>query len=130
MTDILGTVTTVVSTVKKLGEITKKIQDAETNNTIADLSLGIAELKLQIVDLLEENRELKVQLAAAHEIFDVREKLEVRKNLYYFKAEVTDRPEGPYCPSCLDSKGKLVLMSDNPMRRHGRYLCSACHAMY
>ena len=130
MTEILGTVTAVVSTLKKLGEISKKVQDAETNNTIADLNLGIAELKLQIVNLLEENRELKVQLAAAHETKDLRDKLEVRENVYYLKKEVEGRPEGPYCPHCLDVEGNLVLMSKNPMRRHGRFLCSACHATY
>ena len=76
MPEIIATVSAAITTAKKLKEISDKIKDAELRNLIGDLSLELAEIKMQLADVMHENTELKN------------------------KIRTLESPEGDPCPKC------------------------------
>jgi hypothetical protein len=60
-----------------------------------DLYRKVTELQTQVIDLLEENRALKSQLAT-------REQLKFDRNTYWLHGE------GPFCSACYDKDARLV----------------------
>lgn len=57
--DIITTIGTSISLANRLREISKNIENAEFKNLLADLSLELADLKLNLAGVLDENAELK-----------------------------------------------------------------------
>lgn len=129
ITETLGTL---VTTGKRLLEAAKKLQDAETKNLVADLNLNIAELKTRVVELQEENVQLKAQLRQREDVAVLREKLEIRQNVYFFRTPIEGRPPGPYCPRCFDTGKQLVLVTEfsGAFRAVGKYNCPECKAVF
>ncbi len=121
MADILGTVSTVIETAKKLRKVSEKVQDAETKNLVADLNLELADLKSKIAELKEENTELRNKLSQFREAEHLRSSLELRNDLYYLTDQNIDRPSGPYCTRCFDSDQQLILVTElsNTFKRIG-----------
>ena len=132
MTDVLSTLGTIISTAKQLREISKKIQDAEARNLVADLNLQLADLKMQVVRLQEENLNLRDEIKAIRQTQDLRSKLQFRDNVYFLKEPVEGRPEGPYCPRCLDVDNALVLLAKLERVFHdvAKYTCNNCKGHY
>lgn len=62
MPEIIASISAAISTAKKLKEISDKIKDAELRNLLADLSLELAEIKTQLADMMDENRQLKEKI--------------------------------------------------------------------
>lgn len=62
MADVIGAISNAISLATRLREISKHIEEAEFNNLLADLSLELAELKLKLVNVLEENVKLREQV--------------------------------------------------------------------
>ena len=62
MADIVSTISTALSIASRLKEVSEKVRDAEFRNLVADLSIELAEVKLKVANLLEENAKLKGQL--------------------------------------------------------------------
>lgn len=132
VTGISETVAALVTTGRRLYEATKKMSDAETKNLIADLNLQIADLKSRVVDLQEENRRLQADLKQRSDLSSLRETLQVRNQVYYFREPVAGRPSGPYCPRCLDADERLVLVTEfkPPFTALGKFNCPNCKAVY
>jgi regulator of replication initiation timing len=93
--------------VNRLREISEKIKNAELTNIIADLSLDLAELKMKLASVLEENTTLKQRL---HDI---------------------ENAAGEPCPKCHkrtwgveSSRADPVFENVGGIRR--LYKCSAC----
>lgn len=57
--DIITTIGTSITLANRLREISRNIENAEFKNLLADLSLELADLKLQLAGVLEENVKLK-----------------------------------------------------------------------
>lgn len=55
--DLLTTISTSIALAGRLREIAKNIENAEFKNILADLSLELADLKLQLAGVVEENIE-------------------------------------------------------------------------
>ena len=60
--DLLTTISTSIALAGRLREIAKNIENAEFKNILADLSLELADLKLQLAGVVEENIELKAKV--------------------------------------------------------------------
>ncbi|HLG15399.1 MAG TPA: hypothetical protein VJH03_12985 [Blastocatellia bacterium] len=58
MADIVASITTAISLVSRLKKISENIKDAELKNLLADLSLELAEAKMRMANLLDENANL------------------------------------------------------------------------
>jgi regulator of replication initiation timing len=107
MGDIVSTISTAISLASRLKKISENIKDAEFKNLLADLGLELAEVKMKLALLIEENTNLKVELNAL-------------KNA-----------EGDPCPRCHkrgwhleDSKPDKLFGDLGGMRRI--YRCSFC----
>lgn len=60
--DLLTTISTSIALASRLREIAKNIENAEFKNVLADLSLELADLKLHLAGVVEENVELKAKI--------------------------------------------------------------------
>ncbi|SFK45111.1 hypothetical protein [Rhodanobacter glycinis] len=118
MTDLISTATTAIQLVTRLREINKNIANAEFNNALADLSIELANLKIQVAGLLEENDQLKRKL-------DQKDSSSVSfKGFAYFKSD----GEGPFCPGCYDTAGKLIRLAKTSATFNvfGSHSCPSC----
>lgn len=132
MADVMSILSVAITAAQKLREVAKKSKDGETNNLIADLNMALVDLKMQCVTLQEENMHLRRELQQAREQTDFRKKVSLRDGLYYLTEPVEGRPEGPYCPHCLDAERKLILVKEvvGPSRQHGNRQCAKCKTYY
>lgn len=64
MIELLPTVTSAIGLANKLKEIGDTLKHAELKGVIGDLKLQLADVKIGMADLLEENDSLKRQLAS------------------------------------------------------------------
>ncbi|MBI3049559.1 MAG: hypothetical protein HYY76_14735 [Acidobacteria bacterium] len=62
MTEIIATVASAINIVSRLKAINDRIRDAEFQNVLADLNIELAEAKIQVAELLSENRDLKQRI--------------------------------------------------------------------
>ena len=107
MGDIVTTISTAISLASRLKEISQNIKDAEFKNLLADLSLELADAKMKIASLIDENTDLKTKLSAL------------------------ENAEGELCPRCHkrgwhleESKPDKIFGNLGGMRR--LYKCSFC----
>lgn len=132
MADPLSILTAAIETLKKLREVSQRIKHAETKNLIADLGISLADLKLEVAQLKEENVLLKQEVAKAAEQRDFRANLELNDGVYFFVEPVPGRPEGPYCPTCFDVDGTLVIVGETQgsFTFFGKYHCNNCNGHF
>ena len=109
---------------QRLREITKNIEDAEFKNVLADLCMELADAKLAIADVTEENAKLKSELTKLrHSTGASASELEF-KEFAYFNGE----GDGPFCPGCYDSsKTKIRLKKETGhFKVFGANSCPKC----
>ena len=58
MADVVSSISTAISLLTRLKKVSENIKDAEFKNLLADLSLELAEAKMRMANLLEENANL------------------------------------------------------------------------
>ncbi len=118
MTDLISTASTAIQLVGRLREINKKIANAEFSNALADLAIELSELKIKVAGLLEENDQLKRQLAQKQSAV-----LEFKDFAYYSASG-----DGPFCPGCYDGNGKTIRLTklSEPFTAFGSHSCSTC----
>ena len=107
MTDIISTISSAITLTRRLKTISDNIKDAEIKNLLADLSLQLADAKLKLASILEENAALK-------------QRIKENENI-----------EGDPCPKCRMRSYQLV--SSKPDDIFGEaggirrlYKCSSC----
>jgi hypothetical protein len=126
--EVIAQVSAAIDLLKKARDVAQKTRDAELQNTIADLMMLLADIKIEVAHLKEENHDLKQNLAAAQR-GPVRPTVRFDNGVYYLAEPLPDgRPDGPYCPRCLDSAGKLMLLTErsDAFRFFGRWHCHEC----
>ena len=62
MGDLITSVSTAIAIAKRLKEISENIKDAEFKNLLADLSLELADMKLRLAGVVEENVKLRSKI--------------------------------------------------------------------
>ena len=128
MGDLISSLTTAISLAQRLNEISKHIQNAEFKNLLADLNLELADTKLKLANIIDENAKLKQELTEAkHSKGQVPHSLVFKNGLYF-----TEEDDGPYCPGCYDSKGQQIRITKQkpPFNRFGDYQCPTCKQFF
>jgi hypothetical protein len=114
-------VASVVSTVKAARDLAKDISNHELKEKIGDIYKGLNDLRQRILDLDEENRNLKAELAKRAETDGP-----VPPFGYYFDKR---HPDSPLCPKCYQSSdSRLAFMGPQEPWGNGalRRKCQLC----
>jgi len=98
---------------RSLGEIQKKIDNAEVAAELAEVRLKLLDVVGAYSELWEEHRSLVASVEA-------RAAMEWRENVYW-KREGDDLV-GPFCPKCSDGDDRMVRMTEEPNGWH----CTVC----
>jgi hypothetical protein len=101
-----------ISDVKEVAEVVKKMGQVE-------LSLKMVGLQGQIVDLQTENLELKQKVKELEERFEVAKQMRRVGHLYYGEKDID-----PYCPHCWEMNHVAIHLL--PHMGKSSYLCSNC----
>ena len=122
MNELISGATVAIQLVKRLREINKNISNAEFANVLADLSIELSNMKVQVADLVAENDELRRKLNERGS-----PSLEF-KDFAYFSSD----GDGPFCPGCYDSKGQKIRLSKltDAFTVFGSHSCPACKETY
>jgi len=122
---ILETVNVVVSGVKKVCEVSRKIHDAELQDAVAQLMLSTADLKIEIADAREENLRLRGKIQDLEKKNEIRAKAIYKSGHYYLREPIEGYSEGPFCPLCLDEDGLLITTVHCP-ELTPQWICGRC----
>jgi len=118
-------VASVVGTVKTARDLAKDIGNRELKETIGDAYDGLNDLRQRVLDLDEENRQLKADLA---------KKAEIEGPLPPFGYFIYKHlPENPLCPKCYQAKESTISYMGPPQNwnRGMRRQCRNCgHYIY
>ncbi len=117
-----------ITLTKRLREIGKNIGDAEFNNLLADLSLEIADTKLTLANVTEENANLKSELTKLKHSQGV-----TKPDLFFREfAYFTEENDGPFCPGCYDAKNlKIRLKKEKEaFSDFGNNSCPSCREVF
>jgi hypothetical protein len=114
---VASLVSNVLSSAKAAKELAKQSGDSALKEQIGELIDSVLEVKQRVLELDEENRSLRQQLA---------KKAAVRRDPqfgYYFAEGDAD----PFCPKCYESSAKLVhLTQSEPWSGGIRRNCREC----
>lgn len=124
MNDIISSVTAAVGLTRQLVDLASIAKDAAARSIIADLQLELAEVKIRLAALIDENQQLKGELKTARlQEID----LQIRGDLYY-------KPDGdgPFCTCCYDRDHKLIRVSAMSTEFHAiaKFRCNSCKGKY
>jgi len=91
----------------------------------SDLKIKIADLTSRIIDVEQENSELKKKIESLDQNEKINSKLTFEHNHYYFPKDTNKNT--PYCSNCWDSKKLLIkLHKDNVDCGVTYYSCPNC----
>lgn len=94
---------------KNAVDLSKATSNNELKGALSELYDSVLDVKTRVLDLDEENRRLKEELARKHEIEGPAEPFG-----YFFTKQ---KPNDPLCPKCLQSEpSKIVFLG--PLRKH------------
>jgi regulator of replication initiation timing len=117
-----------IGAVKQLLALKGIKDNAEAMLAISTLQVQLAEVQDRLANMLNENRELRGEVDRLKgELADAKNpKVEVE-----FKEGVYYKPngDGPYCPTCYDTKKQMVRVGEAPsfvQDDYGRWHCGAC----
>ncbi|EHH1187278.1 hypothetical protein OTE47_004254 [Vibrio vulnificus] len=124
MSDVLSSISQAIGLVKRLREVSKNIEDAEFKSLLADLNLELADTKLALAEVIEQNTKLKLEV---NELKNSQgsnlSKLEYREFAYFDSSD-----DGPFCSGCYEAKNqKIRLRKASPtFRTFGHHKCPVC----
>lgn len=105
------------SSAKNAVDLAKASSNNELKGAVSELYDSVLDVKARVLDLDEENRNLKVQLAQKEQI----EGPDERFGYFYFKSH----PDKPLCPKCYQAiPSQVVYMG--PRRDQTRF-CPVCN---
>ena len=128
MADPISAIGHLISTAKRLYEISEKMKNVEAKQIIADLNESLTDIRGQVFELKEENLKLREQLATSQRQQKPQDRLEIREGKYYLREPGPGEHPGPYCVGCFASRGKLVPLTKLPpaFNVFGDWNCSVC----
>jgi hypothetical protein len=121
--DVIAAVTGAVALAKQILDLSAVSKDSQAKAMVGDLRLQLAELKIKLADLIEENDQLKRDAKKAQ----AAPAMTVKDGMYY-------KPDGdgPFCTTCHDSSGKLIRLVPlmTGITRIGKWHCGVCKTPY
>lgn len=128
MSDVFSSIGQAISLAKRLREISKNIEDAEFKNLLADLNLELADTKLALADVMEQNYQLKTK------INELKNSQGNNLNKLVFKefAYYTQDNDGPFCSACYEVRNQQVRLSKvtGEFTVFGHHKCPSCNEYY
>ncbi|MDD9197598.1 hypothetical protein PVK62_17420 [Aliivibrio sp. S3MY1] len=128
MSDVISSIGQAIGLAKRLREISKNIEDAEFKNVLADLNLELADTKLALAEVIEQNAQLKMEVNELKNSqgSNVGE-LEFR-GFAYFKTN----DDGPFCSACYETKNQQVRINKTAglLKKMGDFRCPSCEQIY
>ncbi len=132
MTD-LGSISTILSSVKAATDIAKLIKDA-------DLSLEKAEMKLQVAELISSLADAKIAVAEVNDIIKEKDdRIKELEHAFAFKSKIARYmdayyepneegiPSGaPYCSNCWEASNRAIHL----YYLHPHQICTHCKTKY
>ena len=128
-----------IDIVTAVGSVKSAIDIAKVLKNGAD-SLGKAEVKLQLAELISSLADVKMQMAEIQEALvksekekkELSEKLLLKEKLvykkpYYFKINDDNLEEGPFCQRCYDVDSKMIYLQDG---NNDFWNCEECKSIY
>ncbi len=119
MVDVGNAIGTAVSITKRLFEIATFVKDAEAKLLIAELTMELANVKTDVAELVDKNRELAAEVKDLKQLRTIRGQLRLENNML-FRVDGETR-SGPYCVRCEASERMVAMISV-----HGWYICPHC----
>jgi hypothetical protein len=121
MEDVFKSVTAAIALAKQLVGLVGDSKNADLKMVVADLSVELAQVKMQLAELMDQNTSLKQKLSVAK---GGGPQLDYRDGLY-FDADGS----GPFCPGCYDAGRKAIRLAkqDGVWTHFGEYKCPSCH---
>lgn len=94
---------------KDIWAVAQKIDNAPLLRAIAEANMECADLMNEKAALTQENVRLRGEIADLQRRLELREEMVFEENVYWLrpKGARTTR-EGPFCPACLDDRGKVI----------------------
>src|SRR5258707_5280560 len=86
----------ILDNAKEVANAVHEIKNLELYGRVLDLNRGI-------MDLVEENRDLRAQVEELNKKFQLREKMTFKEPFYYQDDDAT-----PYCPTCWEAKSSAI----------------------
>ena len=124
MHTVITSINNAITLAQRLREISKNIEDAEFKNVLADLGLEIADTKLALAQVTEENAQLKSELTKLkHSRGESSSDLIFKDFAYY-----SDSDEGPFCSGCYDTQKQKIRLGpvSNDFTVFGKFKCPSC----
>ncbi|KYH35844.1 hypothetical protein CLTEP_02370 [Clostridium tepidiprofundi DSM 19306] len=90
--DIIDNIKTVVKTLQQMDNL--------------ELNRQIIDIETKVMELIEENKEIKRCNEELREKLKIKENLEFENNMYWIKEK--DKTIGPFCTRCWDNEKKLL----------------------
>jgi hypothetical protein len=118
----VGLVNGTIGLLKEAREAAKRSDDHDLKDKLSEVFDSVLELKEVIVNLRDENAEL-------------RKRLETRENLKWsseHKLYFADGDPDPFCPACMDLNGRQIRLQpiDYESRVLWKYDCNVCKSDY
>ena len=112
-----------VASAKNAHELVKVSSDHELKAAVSELYNSLLDVKARVLDLDEENRQLKVELARKDEIDGPK-----GPNGFFF---YRSKPDNPLCPWCWQSSSKnAVFLTESNAYGMSGYRCIICNNMW
>lgn len=130
MSDIITGIATALTVATRLRAINKNINNAEINDLLADLSIELSTTRVQIADLLDQNRLLKEKLVEKNDWKERADEyvLVETKGGAVVREFVGDGISHYACPSCSE-KREIHILQDCKVFT-GEFKCPNCKAEY
>lgn len=107
----------IIDDVKSVAKLIQQIDNVELYRKILDL-------QGEVMGLVQENSELRKEMAALKEHLRVTESLKFERNVYW-NEKPDGTKEGPFCSKCWDKEKLLVRMTTMGNPQYHR--CPACN---
>jgi rRNA maturation endonuclease Nob1 len=109
VTASLQSIKVAIDLLKEAREVARSLQNAELQLKLANLAEALADAKLKIVEVQEENLHLREELAQLKLKQDLRSRVTKRDNVYVPQAgEIDGYGTVPWCTNCFDTQGTLI----------------------
>ncbi len=120
MPDVVTAIGTAITLTRQLLDLANASKDAKSKLLIADLTIQLADVKMRLAELIEENAILKSELKRES---SSRSEITLKDGLYF-----TESGDGPFCTGCYDDRKKLIRLTEmgRKFRDLGHYTCPSC----
>jgi hypothetical protein len=128
MNTILSGIAAAMSLVQRLGEIGKKLNNAEFTKLLTDLSFELSDAKMKLVAYMEEDVQLRAEIASLKGKQEQERPIITIENGVYYKSD----GDGPFCTGCYDKEHRLIRLDKqkSPLSDFGTHYCPDCKKLY